>query len=166
MRHLAGLLKKRKGLPIRVVAVFGLLIAFLAGFAAHSGIGRAQAAAGPAGTAPSTPLALQIAGKAGPPLTLSPDSIPSDYRLVGLIDAQGKSGYYVSRGDMLAIGSDNYLLAYEVTIFNDEAGEMKIARGDSLTLSLINLHTLEIISHIGPLPAVATPPPPRRQDQQ
>ena len=155
-----------KGSFYKTLIGIALAGAFIAGaFTGYSSwIGRAQAA--PAAEAPSTPLAQLIAGKAGTPLSINADSIPPDFRLVGLIDAQGKSGYYVTRGETLTIGTDNYLVAYEVTIFNDEAGGQKIARGEPLLLSLINLHTVEIISHIGALPGVGTPPPPRRQEQE
>jgi hypothetical protein len=150
----------------KMATSMALILTFAAGIATALWIGRVQAA--PATTpAPTTELAQQIAGKGGPPLSMSPDSIPSDYRLIVLIDAQGKSGYYATRGETLTIGTASYLLAYEVNIFTDEAGDQKIARGQSLDLSLINMNTVEIIRQITALPQVGTPPPPtRRQGQE
>jgi hypothetical protein len=154
----------RKSFARKVTVCTGLLLAFAAGLATTLWIARAQAAPPSATPTLTSELAMQIAGKAGPSLSISADAIPADYRLIELIDAQGKSGYYATRGESLAIGADNYLLAYQVNVFNDEAGEQKIARGQSLDLSLVNLHQVEVIRQIGALPEAATPPPPRRAE--
>lgn len=155
---------KRQALPIVRKAAVGaaLLAGFAAGAATVCWFPRAHAAE-PAAPASASALAEQIAGKAGPPESISPDTIPADYRLIRLVDTSSRVGFYVTRGDTISAGGQTFLLAYQVSLFNDADGIQKIARGQTLWLALVNTSTIEIADQMGPVPNVGTPPPPSSQ---
>lgn len=140
-----------------------LLAGLGGGMAVSAWFPRAQAqgtAAAP--PAPTSALAQQILGHGGLPDSISPDTIPADYRLVRVFDTGSRVGFYVTRGDMISSGGQSFLLAYQVNVFTDAAGEQKIARGQDLWLTLINTSSIELIDQIGPVPEASAPPPPAR----
>jgi hypothetical protein len=144
-------------------AAGGAVLAGIAVGAATVGFFPRAHAAETAVTAPGSAFAEQILGKAGPAESLSPDTIPADFRLLRLVDASSRVGFYVTHGDTLSAGGQTFLLAYQVALYTDADGVQKIARGQDMSLALVNMSSVEIIDQMGPVPEVGTPPPPHSQ---
>jgi len=105
-------------------------------------------AASPAGA-----LAEMLAGKTYP-LTLKAEQIDASYHLVGLVDAQGQSSVYATRGETLSTGGETFLVCYSVATTNSPIRAPQPKAGATANLIYINMHAVEAV---GGIIAIAPP---------
>ena len=117
----------------------------------------APAAAKPAATAAS-PMADLFAGKSFP-LSVPAEKMDSSYRLVALVDAQGKPNLYATQGATASAGGETYLVAYEVTLTDPKTGTAPQPKpGTTGQIIFIDLHAIQAMGGIIPIRPV--PPDP------
>ena len=142
-----------------------LTATLLGGALAGMGLGLAAtrltptALAAPAPAAASLgPMAEMLAGKTYP-VTLKAEQIDSSYHLVGLVDAQGQSSLYATRGDMLTVGGETFLVCYNVATTNSPVNPPQPKAGATANLIYIDMRAVEAIGGIIPIapPAAALP---------
>ena len=118
--------------------------------------------AAPPVAATATPAAGALAdlysGKTYP-LTLKAEQIDSTYHMVALVDAQGHPSLYATRGETVGTGGETFLVCYEVTLTNTKAHPPLPQAGTMADLIYINLHAVEAMGDIMPIPAPDTSPP-------
>lgn len=120
--------------------------------AAHAA--PAPPAASASVAAPAGPLADMLAGKPYP-LTLPAEKIDSSYHLIGLVDAQGKSSVYATRGDTIAAGGETFLVCYDVPLTKPQTIAPQPKAGTVGQVLFINLHVVQAMGGILPI----APPP-------
>lgn len=109
-------------------------------------------------------LADLLAGRLFP-LTQPVNQLDPAYHSVALVDAQGKAGTYMSKGETFAIGGETFLVAYDIPTRNlppPTPGQPR-PPAPNASLTLINLRAVQAMGgfRIGPPPASdapATPP--------
>ncbi len=107
----------------------------------------------PAGTtaAPiAAPLAEAISGKTYP-LTLTAEKIDASYHLVALVDAQGKPSSIATRGETFSVGTETFLVCYDVTLTNSATRPPQPKAGSTGSLLYVNLHAVQAIGGITPI---------------
>lgn len=109
-------------------------------------------------------LADLLAGKLFP-LTQPVNQLDPAYHSLALVDAQGKAGTYMSKGETFSIGGETFLVAYELPVRNLPPPTPGQPRPPALpaSLTLINLRAVQAMGgfRLGPPPASdapATPP--------
>lgn len=95
------------------------------------------------------------------PNTLKRDELTPAYHFIGLIDAQGKPVVCATKGEMLALGGETFLIAYLLPDAPPKAATDAAAPLPDARLTLINMHYVQAMGGIrDTLPIPATPPPP------
>ena len=108
--------------------------------------------------APASPLGDLFAGKSFPP-TVPVEKMVGAYRLVALVDAQGKASLYATEGQTTAAGGETYLVAYEVPLADPKAGSPPQPKpGTNGQVIFINLHAIQAMG--GVIPIQPAPPEP------
>ena len=143
-----------------------LTAALLGGALAGIGVGLAAmrltptawAAPGPAVTAPANPLTTMMDGKAYP-LTLKAEQIDSSFHLVGLVDTQGQSSLYATRGETLTVAGETFWVCYSVPTTNSPIHPPQPKAGATANLIYINMRAVEAVGGIIPIapPDTTTP---------
>jgi len=134
-----------------------LVTTLLAGVLAGAGLTSlrltptAQAAPAPVPAATSTtPLAEMLGGKTYL-RTLKAEQIDSTFHLLGLIDAQGQSNLYATRGETTAIGGETFLVCYSVATTNSPTRPPQPKAGATANLVFINLRAVQALGGIVPI---------------
>ena len=110
----------------------------------------APVAAKPAAAA-ANPLGDLFAGKTFP-LTVSAEQMNAGYRLVALVDAQGKPSLYATQGATTSAGGETYLVAYEVTLTDPKTNPIPQPKpGTSGQVIFIDLHAIQAMGGIIPI---------------
>ncbi len=109
----------------------------------------AQAAPAPAATS-TAPLAEMLGGKTYP-RTLKAEQIDSAFHLLGLIDAQGQSNLYATRGETTAVGGETFLVCYSVATTNSPTRPPQPKAGATANLVFINLRAVQALGGIVPI---------------
>ncbi len=121
----------------------------------------APVAAKPAAAA-SNPLGDMLAGKTFP-LTVSTEQMNAGYRLVALVDAQGKPSLYATQGQTTSAGGETYLVAYEVTLTDLKTNPIPQPKpGTTGQIIFIDLHAIQAMGGIIPIqpaPSIAPATP-------
>ena len=121
-----------------------------------------QAAPPASKPAAANPLGEMFAGKSFP-LSLPAEKMDSSYRLVALVDAQGKANLYATQGQTISAGGETYLVAYEVTLTDPKTGTAPQPKpGTSGQIIFIDLHAIQAMGGIVPIqpaPAIAPATP-------
>ena len=116
-------------------------------------------AAPPLTAAPAAgPLADLYGGKTYP-LTLKAEQIDSAYHMVALVDAQGRPSLYATRGETVAAGGETFLVCYDVPLTNTKSHPPLPQAGTTADLIYINMHAVEAMGGIIPIPAPDAPVP-------
>ena len=91
------------------------------------------------------------------PRTIGRDELIPTYHLVGLVDAQGHTGSYATKGDIVTLAGESFLVVYIVPP-PPKPADTDPGAGDA-QLSLINMHYVQAIGGIGEVtPATLNPP--------
>jgi len=98
----------------------------------------------------TAPLAEMLGGKTYP-RTLKAEQIDSIYHLVGLIDAQGQSNLYATRGETAAVGGETFLVCYSVATTNSPTSPPQPKAGATANLVFINLRAVQALGGIVPI---------------
>ncbi len=116
------------------------------------------ALAAPAPAVAAGPMAEMLTGKTYP-VTLKAEQIDSSYHLVGLVDAQGQSSMYATRGEMLTVGGETFLVCYNVATTNSPVNPPQPKAGATANLIYIDMRAVEAIGGILPIapPQTAAP---------
>ncbi len=110
----------------------------------------APVAAKPAAVA-ANPMADLFAGKSFP-LSLPAEKMDSSYRLVALVDAQGKANLYATQGATTSAGGETYLVGYEVTLTDPKTSPIPQPKpGTSGQIIFIDLHAIQAMGGIIPI---------------
>ena len=118
----------------------------------------APAAAKPTSVAAAGPMGDLFAGKTFP-LSLPAEKMDGSYRLVALVDAQGKPNLYATQGQTTSAGGETYLVAYEVTLTDPKTSPIPQPKpGTSGQIIFIDLHAIQAMGGIIPIQPV--PPDP------
>ena len=106
----------------------------------------------------TAPLAEMLGGKTYP-RTLKAEQIDSAYHLLGLIDAQGQSNLYATRGETAAVGGETFLVCYSVATTNSPTSPPQPKAGATANLVFINLRAVQALGGIVPIapPAAIAP---------
>lgn len=108
--------------------------------------------------AAASAMADLFAGKSFP-LSVPAEKMDGSYRLVALVDAQGKPNLYATQGATTSAGGETYLVAYEVTLTDPKAGVAPQPKpGTSGQVIFIDLHAIQAMGGIIPIQPV--PPAP------
>ena len=103
------------------------------------------------GVVAANPMADLFAGKPFP-LFVPAEKMDSSYRLVALVDAQGKANLYATQGATTAAGGETYLVAYEVTLTDPKTSPVPQPKpGTSGQIIFINLHAIQAMGGIVPI---------------
>ncbi len=113
--------------------------------------------------APSaSPLGDLFSGKSFP-LSVTAEQMNAGYRLVALVDAQGKASLYATQGATTSAGGETYLVAYEVTLTDPKTSPIPQPKpGTTGQIIFIDLHAVQAIGGIIPIqpaPSVAPATP-------
>lgn len=134
----------------------GALTAMGLGLAATRLTPPVKAAPGLAKPVPAVTAAVTMAdlysGKVYP-LTLKAEQIDSSYHMAALIDAQGRTGLYATRGETVSAAGETFLVCYDVPLTNSKTHPPLPQAGTTANLIYINLHPVEAIGGIMPIPA-------------
>ncbi len=143
---------------ILTTALLGAIIGgALLGLTLGRSLPTAQAAPMPLPTKTSGGTADLFNGKTFP-LTLMTDDIDTTYHLVAFVDAQGKPGTYVTKGETVTLGGETFVAAYAAPLL-DAKGNFQPKSGETAVLTLINLRSVEAVVGIRPiLPAASETP--------
>ena len=101
-------------------------------------------------TAPIAPLAEMLGGKIYP-RTLKAEQIDSTFHLLGLIDAQGQSNLYATRGETTVVGGETFLVCYNVATTNSPTRPPQPKAGAIANLVYINLRAVQAVGGIIPI---------------
>ena len=137
----------------KVVLTATLLGGMLAGACLTATRLTPAAHAAPITAAPAVstaPLAEMLGGKTYP-RTLKAEQIDSIYHLVGLIDAQGQSNLYATRGETAAVGGETFLVCYSVATTNSPTSPPQPKAGATANLVFINLRAVQALGGIVPI---------------
>lgn len=116
----------------------------------------AHAAPIPVPTVTSTaPLAEMLGGKTYP-RTLKAEQVDATFHLLGLIDAQGQSNLYATRGETVAVGGETFLACYSVATTNSPTRPPQPKAGATANLVFINLRAVQALGGIVPIAAPET----------
>lgn len=108
--------------------------------------------------AAASQMADLFAGKSFP-LSLPAEKMDSSYRLIALVDAQGKPNLYATQGATTSAGGETYLVAYEVTLTDSKTGAAPQPKpGTSGQVIFVDLHAIQAMGGIIPIRPV--PPDP------
>ncbi len=108
------------------------------------------AKAAPAATTADSAMATALAGTAYP-ATLRADQIDSTYHLVDLVDAQGKAATYATKGELVAAGSETFLVTYYVALTSGTTRPPQPKADATAQLTLINLRSVQAVGAIIPI---------------
>ena len=101
-----------------------------------------------AAPAPVTgPLADAFSGKMYP-LTLPAEKLDSSYRLMTLVDVQGKPALVATRGETITAGGDTFLVCYDVALTDAKTRPPQPKAGATATLLYVNLHMIQAMGGI------------------
>ena len=109
--------------------------------------------AAPIAVAPAVsaaPMAEMLSGKTFP-RTLKAEQVDSTFHLVGLIDAQGQSNLYATRGETHAVGGETFLVCYSVATTNSPTRPPQPKAGATANLVFINLRAVQALGGIVPI---------------
>ena len=112
-----------------------------------------------AAPAPVTgPLADAFSGKTYP-LTLPAEKIDGSYRLMTLVDVQGKPALVATRGESITAGGDTFMVCYDVALTDAKTHPPQPKAGAIGTLLYVNLHMIQAMGGIIPITPSDTPSP-------
>ncbi len=98
----------------------------------------------------AAPLAEMLGGKAYP-RTLKAEQVDSTFHLLGLVDAQGQSNLYATRGVTVAVGGETFLVCYSVATTNSPTSPPQPKAGATANLVYINLRAVQAVGGIVPI---------------
>lgn len=101
------------------------------------------------------PLADAFSGKTYP-LTLPAEKIDSSYRLMTLVDVQGKPAVVATRGETITAGGDTFLVCYDVALTDAKTRPPQPKAGATGTLLYVNLHMIQAMGGIIPIAPAET----------
>lgn len=127
--------------------IAAVLLCALVAVATHRPAARADDKAAPA---PGTVAAL-LSGTPYP-ATLKAVLLDTPYRQVDLVDAQGKLGTYITKGDTTTAGGETFLVAYFAPPDpGTPAGTTAVPRTATLHLALINMRFVQAMTNPRPV---------------
>jgi hypothetical protein len=100
--------------------------------------------------ASTAPLAEMLGGKTYP-RTLKAEQVDSAFHLLGLIDAQGQSNLYATRGETVAVGGETFMVCYSVATTNSPTRPPQPKAGATANLVFINLRAVQALGGIVPI---------------
>ena len=98
----------------------------------------------------AAPLAEMLGGKTYP-RTLKAEQVDSTFHLLGLVDAQGQSNLYATRGVTVAVGGETFLVCYSVATTNSPTSPPQPKAGATANLVYINLRAVQAMGGIVPI---------------
>ena len=135
-----------RSVPLFVAATVGLGLSLTAALPRHT----AQAAAA---ATPSLTLSLADAlGGKTYPATLKAEQVDDTFRMVDLIDAQGKPGTYATRGETVTLGGEIFLVAYFFPAPLGQPQPQQPPPGAVARLAYINMHY--VVAMLNPRPVL------------
>lgn len=94
------------------------------------------------------------------PVTLKAEQIDSSYHMVALVDAQGRTSLYATRGETVAGGGETFLVCYDVPVTNSKTHPPLPQAGATANLIYINMHAVEAMTAVIAIPSAADAPAP------
>ena len=80
--------------------------------------------------------------------------------MVVLVDSQGRTSLYATQGETAAAGGETFLICYDVPVTNAKTHPPLPLAGATANLILINMHAIEAMGGIVPIPSAADTPAP------
>ena len=112
-----------------------------------------------AAPAPVTgPLADAFSGKTYS-LTLPAEKLDASYKLIALIDVQGKPAQVATRGETITAGGDTFLVCYDVALTDAKTRPPQPKAGATATLLYVNLHMIQAMGGVIPITPSDAPAP-------
>lgn len=112
-----------------------------------------------AAPAPVTgPLADAFSGRTYP-LTLPAEKLDGSYRLIALVDVQGKPAQVATRGETITAGGDTFLVCYDVALTDAKTRPPQPKAGATATLLYVNLHMIQAMGGVIPIAPSDAPAP-------